>query len=362
MKKHSGKHLAFGIAAFLPLLLLSCDQLSSPPNPPSTKNLALDSLGIWRSTDSDSLPFMDMPLAYRDFWRYCANCHSSSGQSSQAPRARKALHLNTWNQITAYGAEKLILAAKGGGMPLPPTPRVSDEVLGRAQAYLASWPDSAQPIRVTGYRYAEAGNFVRSYCADCHTPGGRSADQPKAAIRLMLDNYEGWRKHQSAIKQRLDTNNLLRMPPQDSHQDSLLSRAPPERARMIDWIDRFSPNTADGTGKGDDTPLDTAVKGLVYEPAFRIINRYCAECHTEGGLNLRQLDGWTALPLDTYGNWKSAPDGRNIFARRLDSVQARQSGLERMPPPKFYAQPTQAERDTLLNWLQRGSPNTLNGQ
>jgi len=343
------------------LLVLSCDELSSPPPAPDTGHLFQDSLGIWRSTDADSLPFLDMPLSYREFWRYCANCHSGSGQSPLAVKARRALQINTWEQILSYGPEKLVLAAKSGGMPLPPSPSGPDEVLSRVQAYLAAWPapDTAQPLRLRGYRYAAAENFVRTYCADCHTPGGKNADKPVAALHLMLDDYEEWRKHEHYIQERLDTNNLLPMPPQeytDALDPAVRAALPAARTRMIAWIDSLSPNTADGSGKGE-PPVHIAVKDVQYEPAYRLINHYCADCHTEGGLNVRQLDGWTALPLDAYTGWKNAA---SLLLKRLDSADAVHFNLEIMPPANFRYQPTRAERDSLLEWLRLGSPNTAN--
>ena len=104
--------------------------------------LQRDSFGIWRDPDLGNRPFADMPLAYREFWRYCFSCHSSSGQKAEAREARRALRIDTWREVVRYGPGKLILAVKAGGMPLRSSPKVPPEVLDRVQAYLATWNDS----------------------------------------------------------------------------------------------------------------------------------------------------------------------------------------------------------------------------
>jgi hypothetical protein len=48
---------------------------------------------------------------------------------------------------------------------------------------------------------------------------------------------------------------------------------------------------------------------------------------------------------------------------RLDpaTAAAQDPPVDPMPLTGFPYQPTQAERDTLLEWLKRGSPNTASG-
>jgi hypothetical protein len=48
---------------------------------------------------------------------------------------------------------------------------------------------------------------------------------------------------------------------------------------------------------------------------------------------------------------------------RLDpaTAAAQDPPVDPMPLTGFPNQPTQAERDTLLEWLKRGSPNTASG-
>ena len=382
------------------LLLMACSELPTPPTlylrsglyydtleygesrtiivlKDSVNGLLLDSLGIWRDLATTNFnnrtgswsygpPFMDIPPPYRQFWRHCSNCHSSLGKSSLAPEGKKVLLLNTWDRIISYGPQKLLLAVRGGGMPKAPAAAVPDEVLGRAQAYLASFSDTAMRVLLVGYRWQEAEQFVRKYCAECHAPGGRNPEQVQGMLYLMLDTYVQWHKREHKIKSRIDTvadpQFVNVMPP-----DSMPSDKKPtseERRRMMEWIDRFSPNTLDGSGLGDslfsgDIVTSGAVQGLVYDTAYKLINRFCADCHTEVGLNKDQVDAYLALRIDTYASWKEIPS--RIIVSRLDLDSARKDKVDPMPSPAFINQPTPTERRLLLDWLKRGSPNTRDG-
>lgn len=338
--------------------------------------LLLDTLGIWRdlvhSEYADSLgvwsygqPFADMPAGFRSFWRYCASCHSANGKSALAPEARASLTVNTWSDALAYGPMKLVLAARSGGMPPPPAPRVPEDVLGRALEYLARGgkPLPPEERRLRDFHWPAAEAFVRDHCSDCHHPAGSHPLQPKATLALQLDTYADWRRHQEAIAFRLDPAlpAMYRMPPDtlpaDRKPDSL------ELAAVRDWLNRDSPNTPDGSGIGEPLPpggivTEGAVAGLVYDEAFAILNRSCADCHTEGGLNADQAAAWTfALRLDTYAGWLRA--GTSTLRERLDPTVAEPDEL--MPPASFPYQPTPEERQLLIDWLNRGSPNTSNG-
>ncbi len=102
--------------------------------------------------------------------------------------------------------------------------------------------------------------------------------------------------------------------------------------------------------------------GTLYPPALRIVNRYCADCHTQGGNNRLQHDAWKyALRLDTYAEWVEA---RKVLLERLvpETAAAQDPPVDVMPNLFFPNQPTQAERDTLLAWIRAGSRNTLSGQ
>ncbi len=105
-----------------------------------------------------------------------------------------------------------------------------------------------------------------------------------------------------------------------------------------------------------------AMEGALYAPAFRIVNRYCADCHTLGGKNDLQHDAWNfAVQFDTYSEWVEAS---KLLKIRLapELAAAQDPPVAVMPNISFPFQPTQAERDTLLEWIKRGSPNTPSGE
>jgi uncharacterized membrane protein len=104
-----------------------------------------------------------------------------------------------------------------------------------------------------------------------------------------------------------------------------------------------------------------ALTDVRYEPAQRLVSRTCADCHVRTGNNETQPDAWGhAIRLDTYQDWV---DGRRVLLERLDPVTAAQQDppADVMPQPDFKFQLTDAERDTLLQWIKRGSPNTESG-
>lgn len=115
----------------------------------------------------------------------------------------------------------------------------------------------------------------------------------------------------------------------------------------------------------DLTPKPIIVVGCLtdclYEPARRLASRYCADCHAAGGNHETHKDAWGhAIQLDTWKQWS---DGERHLKERLDPAvaAAEDPPLDAMPLLAFPLQPTQAERDTLLEWVKRGSPNTASG-
>jgi uncharacterized membrane protein len=105
-----------------------------------------------------------------------------------------------------------------------------------------------------------------------------------------------------------------------------------------------------------------ALADVLYEPARRIVSRSCSDCHAAGGKNEKHMDAWGhALRLDTWQEWV---DARADIKVRLDPVKAAEQDppVDVMPLLTFPLQPTQAERDTLLQWIERGSPNTATGE
>jgi hypothetical protein len=98
-----------------------------------------------------------------------------------------------------------------------------------------------------------------------------------------------------------------------------------------------------------------------YEPARRLVSLYCADCHAQGGNSETHNDAWGhAIRLDTYAEWVQ---GTKKLLERLDPAvaEAQDPPEDPMPVPGFRYQPGPAERDTLLAWLKRGSPNTPSG-
>ncbi|MDB5047416.1 MAG: hypothetical protein JWO30_487 [Fibrobacteres bacterium] len=104
-----------------------------------------------------------------------------------------------------------------------------------------------------------------------------------------------------------------------------------------------------------------ALTDVRYEPAQRLVSITCADCHTRNGNNETQPDAWGhAVRLDTYKDWL---DSRKVLLERLDPVTAAEQDppVDVMPQTTFKYQLTDTERDTLLQWIKRGSPNTESG-
>lgn len=103
------------------------------------------------------------------------------------------------------------------------------------------------------------------------------------------------------------------------------------------------------------------LKDCAFEPARRLVSLHCADCHAEGGNDVSHDDAWGhAIRLDTYDEWAR---GSKHLLERLDPLAAAQQDppVDTMPPPGFLYPLGRAERDTLLAWLKRGSPNTPSG-
>lgn len=103
------------------------------------------------------------------------------------------------------------------------------------------------------------------------------------------------------------------------------------------------------------------LRDCAYEPARRLVSRSCADCHAEGGNDASHSDAWGhAIRLDTYAQWTK---GSAHLLERLDPAEAARQDppVDPMPPEGFPYPLSQSERDTLLEWLKRGSPNTASG-
>jgi mono/diheme cytochrome c family protein len=104
-----------------------------------------------------------------------------------------------------------------------------------------------------------------------------------------------------------------------------------------------------------------ALADVVYEPARRLVSRSCADCHAKDGNNETHGDAWGhAIRLDAYAEWV---DGRRVLLERLDpaTALAQDPPVDTMPSAGFLYPLTLSERDTLLQWIKRGSPNTESG-
>ncbi len=105
-----------------------------------------------------------------------------------------------------------------------------------------------------------------------------------------------------------------------------------------------------------------ALADVAYAPAKRLVGRYCSDCHARNGNHENHANAWGhSLRLDGYEEWVEA--GNRLLVRLDAAVAAVQDPpVDVMPQAAFPLQPTQAERDTLLEWIRRGSPNTLTGE
>lgn len=355
------------IALFVTLFLMSCTESPTPPEASfETTGLVRGVDGIWVDTLFNEA-FADMPVPFRTFYGYCSQCHSSRGTDSLAAEGRAALTLNTWHEVVDYGPSRLILAAKTGSMPILSTAQnvpVPIDVLNRVEAYLASWT-TGKLDAISGTKYPVAVDFATRYCGDCHTAQGKDPSQREAYQDMRLDVYADWQSYQKGIEGRLNPDFPIGgdvMPP----KNYALQPTVEEREKIMQWLALGSPNTLDGTGKGDTVPLypivtEGAVRGLVYEPMRLIINRSCADCHTQGGKNKDQKVGWeNAIKLDTYAQWEKYQE---IVRERIDTAYAlsQDPPYDVMPKFGFPNQLSQQERQMILDWIDRGSPNTPDG-
>jgi uncharacterized membrane protein len=141
------------------------------------------------------------------------------------------------------------------------------------------------------------------------------------------------------------------------------SRLPPDPAIPIFaallLLGCFQPETS---GQPKPPVTEGALADVAYAPAKRLVGRYCSDCHARNGGHENHADAWGhALRLDSHEEWVEA---RNRLLERLDSAVAAEQDppVDVMPQAAFPLQPTRAERDTLLDWIRRGSPNTPSGE
>jgi mono/diheme cytochrome c family protein len=347
---------------------IACSRLPSPPeSPQSLQGLIRDgTTGVYYDSAMRE-PFADIPRPFREFFAHCSGCHSNLAADTEEKRRAKArMNLNDWAAIKSFGPSRLLAAANAGTMPPAADAKVPDTLVEKVIVFLGSWSYGGEALGGTAFTQARA--LVGRFCADCHTAGGRNADRPRAHALLPLDTYAQWKEYQDLIAGRLAPGHPGGNPmPPPKHP---IQPSAAERNLLLDWIARNSPDTQDGLGEGrpdttrpDGIVSEGAMGDVLYAPARRIVNFYCADCHTAGGGNKDQVDAWknADVKLDTHAGWIKAV---NTLLVRLDPPLAaaqRPFPFDPMPKPSFARQPSQAERDTLLAWLRSGSPNTITG-
>lgn len=108
-----------------------------------------------------------------------------------------------------------------------------------------------------------------------------------------------------------------------------------------------------GCGGPENTEMPT-MQGGQYLAARMLGNTFCGDCHTKGGKHFRQPDAYLNMQLDFYENWKKRSN--------LIEVALTVHGTHADMPPPYAPQPSDAERQLLIDWLARGAPNTPDGQ
>jgi uncharacterized membrane protein len=104
--------------------------------------------------------------------------------------------------------------------------------------------------------------------------------------------------------------------------------------------------------KLDEGPL----AGARYAPAKAFVTRYCAECHTERGAHAKKKRALPQQRLDTYEQWRSHA---SVLRGVIDKWHP---DGKTMPIKGATAMPRDDERRAMLEWLERGSPNTDDGR
>ncbi len=94
-----------------------------------------------------------------------------------------------------------------------------------------------------------------------------------------------------------------------------------------------------------------------FDSARIFVQNYCAACHSiKGSTSKSGEKARRAITMDTYAGWMEGSKG---IPGRIDRDHLTD---DIMPPSKFPAQPTDAERKTVVEWVRRGSPNTESGR
>jgi uncharacterized membrane protein len=109
-------------------------------------------------------------------------------------------------------------------------------------------------------------------------------------------------------------------------------------------------------GEGAPAAAPAAPAFTKYAAADTAIVTYCAGCHARDGRNKDHDRAHQVLPLDGYADWRSQT---TVIAAVLDKQHLDGSV---MPPADAPLQPSDAERNLLLDWTRRGAPDTPDGR
>jgi uncharacterized membrane protein len=129
---------ALGLLFILGVLVQCTRDPVAPDSTLDTTGLMRDSSGVWVDAATGE-SFADMPPPFQAMNQYCFDCHSARGQSDAADSARSKLVMNTWQDVVAFGPERILLAARIGDMPPTTSAAVPDSILSQVEMLLASW-------------------------------------------------------------------------------------------------------------------------------------------------------------------------------------------------------------------------------
>ena len=110
------------------------------------------------------------------------------------------------------------------------------------------------------------------------------------------------------------------------------------------------------SGRASEADAPGPLAGTLYAPARRFVTRYCAGCHWEGGTDPKKKRALPQMRLDSYQSWSTH---QSVLKGVIDRWHP---DGKVMPPRDAKAQPPDAERRAVLEWLARGSPNTVDGK
>jgi uncharacterized membrane protein len=110
-----------------------------------------------------------------------------------------------------------------------------------------------------------------------------------------------------------------------------------------------------GAGRARAEKASGALAGAQYGPARAFVAAWCGECHTQSGTNPKQARAYKAQRLDTYDQWRTH---QSVLRGVIDKWHP---DGKIMPPPGAKS-PPDAERRAVLEWIDRGSPNTPEGK